>query len=65
MNQNLLNTKPQTDCKATEDGWVDAKTGELLVAIKNLKSRLGIVESVQATDVPVKRGRGRPKKIRN
>jgi hypothetical protein len=65
VDKNLLKTKPLTDCKPTEDGWVDAKTGELLVAIKNLKSRLGVVESIQATDVPVKRGRGRPKKIRD
>lgn len=65
MDKNLLKTKPLNDCKPTDEGWADAKTGELLVAIKNLKSRLGIVESVQVTDVPVKRGRGRPKKIRN
>jgi hypothetical protein len=53
MNKALLNTKPSyTKCHATEDGWVDDKTGEVLVSIKNLKTRLG-----------EKRKPGRPKKI--
>ena len=55
---NLENTKPKynTNVEATDDGWVDTKTGEILVAIKNLKSRL--------STVTVKRGRGRPKKVK-
>lgn len=38
----LIYTKPvyTNDVIATDHGWVDAKTGELLIAIKNLKSRL-------------------------
>lgn len=53
MNKKTLNdTKPSADAIATDQGWVDAKTGELLVAIKNLKARLPVV----------KRGRGRPRK---
>lgn len=57
-NKNLLDTKP-TWCDnaiATDDGWTDPKSGELLVAIKQLKSRLGEFAP------PVKRGRGRPRK---
>lgn len=62
MDKNLLETKPNyTECHATNDGWVDTKTGEVLVAIKNLKDRLG---TVQSTEQPVKRGRGRPRKVR-
>ena len=57
MENELLKTRPKyTESEATEEGWVDKKTGELLVAIKNLKTRLG--------SVTVKRGRGRPKKIK-
>ena len=52
---NLLKTKPNyANCVATDNGWVDEKTGELLVAIKNLKTNLG--------EVVVKRKPGRPKK---
>jgi hypothetical protein len=37
----LLKTKPTyTEVVATNRGWEDAKTGELLVAIKNLKDNL-------------------------
>lgn len=57
MEKELLKTRPKyPESEATEEGWVDKKTGELLVAIKNLKTRLG--------SVTVKRGRGRPKKIK-
>lgn len=55
MDKELLKTKPAADAIATNNGWIDAKTGELLVAIRNLRSRLG-------TDLPIKRGRGRPPK---
>lgn len=49
----LLATKPNwTETHATSTGWVDSKTGELLVAIKGLDTKL----------TPVKRGRGRPRK---
>ena len=58
MPKNLIKTKPTyAETVATDDGWVDSKTGELLVAIKNLKSRLG--------EVPVKRKPGRPKKVKD
>lgn len=58
MTKELLQTRPKyTECEATNDGWVDKKTGELLVAIKNLKDRLG--------PVTIKRGRGRPRKVRD
>jgi hypothetical protein len=57
----LLDTKPTyVKVIATEDGWVDEKTGEILVAIKNLKSRLG-----DDINTLAKRGRGRPKKIKD
>lgn len=52
----LLETKPNyAECYATNEGWVDAKTGELLVAFKNLKRKL---------DNGTKRKPGRPKKIK-
>lgn len=55
--KNLLKTKPNyTESHATEEGWVDSKTGELLVAIKGLKSKIG---------TPVKRGPGRPRKVKH
>lgn len=58
MDKNLQATKPlHVDTVATEEGWVDPKTGELIVAIKNLKTRLG--------PVIIKRGRGRPRKVQN
>lgn len=53
--KSLIDTQPKTPkTHATNDGWVDSKTGEILVAIRNLKDRL-----------PVKRGRGRPKKVKD
>lgn len=53
--ENLLATRPKyTECHATEEGWVQTSNNELIVAIKNLKSRLG--------EVTVKRKRGRPPK---
>lgn len=38
----LLTTKPRyaPNCVATERGWCDPKTGEVLVSIGNLKSKL-------------------------
>lgn len=54
----LLDTKPTyTKTVATDQGWVDEMTGEVLVAIKDLKTRL-----MENTNNPPKRGRGRPKK---
>jgi hypothetical protein len=62
MGKSLIETRPKyTECLATEEGWVDAKSGELLVSLKNLKSRLDPVES---KETPVKRKPGRPKKVR-
>lgn len=53
--KSLKDTEPTyTKCEATDKGWVDIKTGELIVAIKDLKTRLG--------DDTTKRKRGRPKK---
>jgi hypothetical protein len=40
----------------TNKGWVDAETGELLVAITNLQNRLEVPVN------PIKRTRGRPRK---
>lgn len=52
----LKDTKPNyADTVATDDGWIDNKTGEVLVAIKNLKTRLNEPQQ--------KRKPGRPKKI--
>ena len=57
----LIDTKPKNKIvDATEEGWVDVETGELLVAIKNLKGRLG-----DDINTLAKRGRGRPKKIKD
>ena len=54
--EDLKATEPKyTKCHATEHGWVETKSGELMVAIKDLKNRLGL---------PAKRGPGRPRKIR-
>lgn len=54
--EDLKATEPKyTKCHPTEEGWVETKTGELIVAIKNLKTRLG----------PIKRGPGRPKKVKS
>lgn len=48
-------TKPSyTECIPTEQGWVDSKTGELLVAIKNLKTRLEEEDPMQYTKKTVK-----------
>lgn len=53
----LNDTKPTwTESYATEKGWVDSKTGELLVAIKDLDKKVLPTQ-------PVKRGRGRPRKV--
>lgn len=47
-----LKTKPNyTECFATESGWVDSTTGELLVAIKNLKSLIDDEEKSVNVDV--------------
>lgn len=49
----LLNTKPRWykgEVIATERGWVNEKTGEVLVAIGNLKAKLeaeGVVEEIK------------------
>lgn len=56
-------TKPTyTECHATDKGWVDTKTGELLVAIKDLTSKLS---TTQESIVKPKRGGGRPKGAKN
>lgn len=58
MDEALLKTKPtHLETIPTNDGWVDPKTNELVVAIKNLKDRLGAVT--------IKRGRGRPRKVQH
>lgn len=73
----LLKTRPNATAKATPAGWVDAVTGELLVSIRNLPSRLGmnepVSETLPKTDAPTlptearpaliapKRGPGRPR----
>lgn len=39
----ILKTKPSyPPSKATTHGWVDTKTGELLVAIKNLDKKVKV-----------------------
>lgn len=54
--ENLKLTEPKyTKAHATEEGWVDSKTGELLVSIKNLKTKLG----------PEPKKRGRPRKVQD
>ena len=48
----LIGTKPNyTEVIATDRGWEDVSTGELLVAIKNLKTLLN--EEIPTTEVDV------------
>lgn len=51
----LLNTKPRwfQDAVATDRGWVNPKTGEVLIAIGNLKAKLAAETPVEATTVTV------------
>jgi hypothetical protein len=56
--KDLRSTKPThvENVVPTNKGWVDAETGELLVAITNLQNRLEVPVN------PIKRTRGRPRK---
>ena len=69
----LLNTKPKycPDAIPTISGWVNPKTNELLVSVRNLKSRLAaeriMTKKVNRMEIKsnqeeiVKRSPGRPK----
>lgn len=57
---------------ATTQGWTDIDTGELLVAQRGLPDafkwtkRENTLDELRAlAEKPAKRGRGRPKKVRN
>lgn len=43
---------------ATDKGWVDGKTGEVLVAVKNLKNATEYSNLFEKGGKPLKRGRG-------
>lgn len=49
----LLNTKPRwfQDAVATDSGWANPKTGEVLVAIGNLRAKLEAETPVEATEI--------------
>jgi hypothetical protein len=50
----LLKTKPSyPPTKATSHGWVDAKTGELLVAIRDLDKKISKPRKKQKKELNV------------
>ena len=53
----LLNTKPRycPEAVATDRGWVNPKTKELLVSVRNLKTILGLTEIAPVAPIRVKR----------
>lgn len=53
-----------TDALPTKHGWVDPKTNELIVHVKNLLSRRQN-ELTSSHPVPETKKRGRPKKTSN
>lgn len=63
---NLLTTKPRwfPNAVPTNRGWENPQTGEVLVAIGNLKNMLGtsVEQSTPTQPAPVKKA-GRPKKV--
>lgn len=53
----LLNTKPRyfPSAVATESGWVNPVTGELLVSVGNLKSKLALEDAQSGAPTPAKK----------
>jgi len=61
---NLLTTKPRwfPNAVPTNRGWENPQTGEVLVAIGNLKNLLGASVEQTTSTQPAKKA-GRPKKV--
>lgn len=52
----LLKTKPRycAFAEAAENGWINGKTGELLVSIRGLKSKLALEQTASVETVETK-----------